>query len=154
MPLAEARGVNKSDLLASISPAMLREVAQEIRVGPQTQTSIHVEDVPPTIRNTAYEMAGAFFESNKRSPKFRAACRLMMEQRGLAGKMTAETFAIIFWPQYVNIAIEFLTEGLTWLGIPQHEKDAVADDIILFNELLDARAASAVRVKKMFETLN
>lgn len=146
--------MNKADLLASISPAALAEVAQESRGGRQTQSNIHVEDVPPNIRNTAYEMAGAFFGQNERTPKFRRACRAMLEQRGLAGKMTAETFAIIFWPDYVNMAIECLTECLTWPSIPQHEKDVVADELIEFNAKLDARAQSVVRTKKMLEPLN
>lgn len=145
--------MNKPDLLAGVSRHMMAEVAGDVPAGPQTQTSIHVEDVPPNIRNTAYEMAGAFYEGNLRTPKFRRACKAMVEQRGLPGKMTAETFALIFWPQYVNMAIECLTECLTWSTFPQSEKDMVADELVEFNAKLDARAKSVVRTKKM-QTVN
>jgi hypothetical protein len=136
--------MNKSDLLAGVSRAMMAEVAQDIPDGRQTQTSIHAEDVPPNIRNVAYEMAGNFFGQNERTAEF----------RGMAGKMTAETFAIVSWPQFVNMAIECLTECLTWPGFPQHEKDMIAEEIIAFNTKLDARARSVVRTKKILEPLN
>lgn len=145
--------MNKSDLLASISPAALAEVAQESRT-PSTQANVHVEDIPPNIRNAAYEMAGEFFESKKRSPRFRRACRVALEKHGLPGTMTAETFAIIFWPDYVNIAIECLTECLSWPSFPLDEKDVIADELIEFNAKRDARAASVVRNKKIIESLN
>lgn len=136
--------MNKSDLLAGVSRAMMAEVMQDVVSVPQTQYNIHAEDVPPHIRNTAYEMAGAFFGQNQRSPEFRA----------MAGRMSAETFAIVSWPQFVNIAIECLTECLTWPSIPMHEKDLIADEMIAFNAAKDARAASTVRTKKILEPLN
>lgn len=136
--------MTKSDLLASVTPAMLAEVAQESRGGPQTETNIHVEDVPPNIRNTAYEMAGAFYGRGDRSSRFRK----------MAVGMDEYTFAIVYWPQFVNIAIECLTTCLTMAGIPQSEKDTIADELVEFNSKLDARAKSVVRTKKMFEMAN
>lgn len=77
------------------------------------------DDVPPNIRNTAYEIAGSFYDQN-RSPKFRECAP------------DQDTFAIIFWPQFVNMAIECLVTAMTMRGIPEHEKVIIADEIASF----------------------
>lgn len=77
------------------------------------------DNVPPNIRNVAYEIAGSFYDQN-RSPKFRECAP------------DQDTFAIIFWPQFVNMAIECLVTAMTMCGIPESEKVMIAEEIATF----------------------
>lgn len=81
---------------------------------------------PLMIRQTAKELAGAFYEGNDvlhdgratRSARFRRAVS------------NDKAFVWVYWPKFVPLARKILAHMLTEPNRPQHEKDAIFDALV------------------------
>lgn len=72
------------------------------------------EDVPLLLRTTARDCAGAFFEENKRSPRFRGRWRDVRQ------------YITLNWPSYLPIARTILVNMLRNPGVSLAQKDEIA----------------------------
>jgi len=83
--------------------------------------NIRAGDVPELIRKTAEEVTGAFFEMN-RTDRFRQ----------YAGSQ--RRFVRQCWKDHIGTAIELLSALLSQPGRTEHEKNAIYDALVEFNE--------------------
>lgn len=70
------------------------------------------------IRMMAKEIAGAFYDGHQRSLRFRVE------------NPDQDKFVAQHWPHYVQAAKGALTELMTRPDTPQHQKDAIEDELI------------------------
>lgn len=70
------------------------------------------------IRMTAKDIAGAFYEGHQRSLRFRVE------------NPDQDKFVAEHWPHYVQAAKSALTELMCRPDTPQHQKDAIEDELI------------------------
>lgn len=70
------------------------------------------------IRMMAKEVAGAFYEGHQRSIRFRVE------------NPDQDAFVAQHWPHYVQAAKGALTELMLRPDTPQHQKDAIEDELI------------------------
>ena len=71
------------------------------------------EDIPPLFRKTAEEIAGAFFEDNKRSPIFRARWR------------NDKIYVRLNWASFIGSARAILLDMLTQPGVSEPMKQEI-----------------------------
>lgn len=70
------------------------------------------------IRMMAKEVAGAFYEGHQRSLRFRVE------------NPDQDAFVAQHWPHYVDEAKKALVQLMTQENTPQHQKDAIAEELI------------------------
>lgn len=87
------------------------------------------------IRMTAKDIAGAFYEGHQRSLRFRIE------------NPDQDKFVAEHWPHYVQAAKGALTELMLRPDTPQHQKDAIEDELIEhFNRSQTASAREVLQV--------
>ena len=85
------------------------------------QTHIRTADIPELIRETAKELAGAFYDMN-RTPEFRQK----------AGKQ--RQFIKMYWKDHVELAYETLSALLGQPGTADPVKEKIYEALIEFSE--------------------
>lgn len=83
--------------------------------------NIRSGDVPPLIRKTAEEIAGAFYEGN-RSERFRA------------GAGSPKNYIRRHWKDHISDTIRCMAALLGQPGFPEHEKERIHEAIVEFTE--------------------
>src|SRR5258708_3172777 len=87
------------------------------------------------IRMTAKDIAGAFYEGHQRSLRFRIE------------NPDQDKFVAQHWPHYVQAAKGALTELMLRPDTPQHQKDAIEDELIEhFNRSQSSGAREVLQV--------
>lgn len=87
------------------------------------------------IRMMAKEVAGAFYDGHQRSLRFRVE------------NPDQDKFVAEHWPHYVQEAKKALTELMLRPDTPQHQKDAIEDELIEhFNRSQSPHAREVLQV--------
>lgn len=87
------------------------------------------------IRMMAKEVAGAFYDGHQRSLRFRVE------------NPDQDAFVNQHWPHYVDEAKKALVELMTRPDTPQHQKDAIEDELIEhFNRSQSPHAREVLQV--------
>lgn len=83
--------------------------------------NIRSGDVPPLIRKTAEEIAGAFYEGN-RSERFRS------------GAGSPKNYIRRHWKDHISVTIQCMARLLGQPGFSDEEKERIHEAIVEFNE--------------------